>query len=51
MSKQLGAVVVFKPGVNRALAEAMLATLRGFIEPVTVHEFDPDEGGPVWYIP
>lgn len=54
---RFGAVVVFKPGTTREEAERVLAALpydptyvfpQG---PPKVQTFDPEIGGPVWYIP
>lgn len=52
--KRIGAVIVFKADVSRVRAKEMLEKLerQGLIESQTVlHEFNPAEGYPVWYIP
>ena len=63
--KRYGAVVVFKEGMSRPEAERALLNMaddggRSAIDEETyrsvtrgnrVEKFDPDEGGPVWYIP
>lgn len=56
--KRLGTVSVFKPEVTRAEAEAAMAKLRALLDPgyflrpkPPIHEFDDEDGGPVWYIP
>jgi hypothetical protein len=63
VSKQRGTVLVFKPGtgmdvIRRALDQlAPILDERQFIDdagrmtPYRVWEFNPDHGGPVWYIP
>lgn len=67
MAKRFGTVLVFKPGVTKAAADAALAKLADVLAPdyhgsmkngkfVTtavppVHEFNDEHGGPVWYIP
>lgn len=56
---QAGAVLVFKPGVTQAQAEAALAKLKDLIDEgyqypkgmPRVQMFDPEWGGPVWYVP
>jgi len=51
---RLGAVVIFREGVRQAQAEFALRILvdQGILEYVpTVNGFNPDWGGPVWYIP
>ena len=55
---QSGAVLVFREGVTREEAEKAIATLKALLDPTywtrelpKVHEFNPDHGGPVWYIP
>jgi hypothetical protein len=56
--KQLGAVLVFKPGTTREEAEKALAKISALVDPSyfvggkpQVHSFDRAHGGPVWYIP
>ncbi len=58
MAKRLGTVLVFKAGVTRAEVDAALAKLASVIDPdyyiakkPPVNEFNPDHGGPVWYVP
>ncbi len=66
MAKKLyGAVVVFKEGMSRPEVERTLLrmtddagftalgkeTCEALAEGRCVEGFDPDEGGPVWYIP
>lgn len=55
-----GAVIIFNPGVLREEAERTLRDLeaRGIIDgsqwvggKTPVHGFNPEHGGPVWYIP
>jgi len=49
---QAGTVLVFKPGVTQAQAEAALAKLLPLLSsPPRVNMFDPEWGGPVWYVP
>lgn len=49
----VGAVVTFKPGINRDEANKVLNELarRGIINWTQAHEYDSSMGGPVWYIP
>ncbi len=50
--EQLGAVLIFKPGLDRADAEKALEALRELLDYVpSVREFNPQWGSPVWYIP
>ena len=60
MSKQVGAVVTFKLGTTKEQAERALlklsaeldvGTYRELMKRRLVQEFDPEMGGPVWYIP
>lgn len=58
--KQLGTVLVFKSSVTRDQAEKALEELakQGLLAnnywtsgKPTIHEFESDFGGPVWYLP
>lgn len=52
--QNLGAVIVFRPAIASAVeAQQILDELhrRGIIERTYVHEYDPQMGVPVWYIP
>ena len=52
--KQRGAVLVFRSGSPSDKIDAALKRLvdEGLIErPPVVHEFNPEWGGPVWYVP
>jgi hypothetical protein len=58
--KRLGVVLVFKEGLDRAKAEGLIQKLvtEGYLDTSyyveqkpTVNEFNPEYGGPVWYIP
>jgi hypothetical protein len=58
MAKRLGTVLVFKPGVTKAEAEKALDKIASviatdyYIAPKPpINEFNPDHGGPVWYVP
>jgi len=49
---QLGAVLVFKPSVTSEEAAKALKVLEALLDYVPrVNEFNPDWGGPVWYVP
>ncbi|MEE8473529.1 MAG: hypothetical protein V3S82_10220 [Dehalococcoidia bacterium] len=52
---RLGAVLQFKDGISRELAEGVLQQLVdwGLIHhgATPVHEYNPEHGGPAWYIP
>ena len=50
---RFGAVIVFKEGMTRAQAELIVDTLarKGLISETRPRAFDPNWGGPVWYIP
>ncbi len=70
-NKQLGSVIIFKPGTTKAQAAKALAALAHIVDfPETsfrfvknkpesvpfkhehaVHEFNPEHGKPVWYVP
>lgn len=52
MENQFGTVLVFKPGTTKEQAEKILATINEHLDwtPYPVG-FDPEYGGPVWYIP
>lgn len=49
----VGAVLVFKSSGDRRRCQEYLDRLaeRGIIEPTTAVKFNPDIGGPVFYIP
>lgn len=50
--KQAGAVLVFKPGVTPEEAAKALKALEALLEYTPrVNTFNPDWGGPVWYVP
>jgi hypothetical protein len=57
--KQLGAVLVFRPGTTREQAREALASIRQVIDwdyyggalGPKLWTFDPEHGGPVWYVP
>lgn len=60
MAKQRGVVLVFKPEVTQAQAQAAVAELaaKGLLDVgyycggvPHINEFNPDHGGPVWYVP
>lgn len=58
MPTRYGTVLVFKKKVTKEQAEAALAKIADVIEmeyyvtkKPTVYEFNPEYGGPVWYIP
>jgi len=49
---QAGTVLVFKPGVTKRQAEEALRKIESLLESKPyVNTFDPEWGGPVWYIP
>jgi hypothetical protein len=49
---QTGAVLVFKPSVSPEQAAEVLKALHYLLEYVPrVNEFNPEWGGPVWYVP
>lgn len=50
--EQVGTVLVFKEGVTPDEAARRLALLRDILayDP-HINKFNPDWGGPVWYIP
>jgi hypothetical protein len=49
---QAGTVLVFKPGVTKNEASLALRQIQHLLEhPPQVNMFDPEWGGPVWYIP
>ncbi len=59
-AKQCGAVITWKPGISKEQAEAELQLLMRYLSDGTkhqnkhhgtVHEFNPEHGGPVWYVP
>jgi hypothetical protein len=50
-SKLTGAVLVFRAGINKDDARVLLSQLNGSLESSEIREFDPQWGGPVWYIP
>jgi hypothetical protein len=56
--KQTGTVLVFKKGVSKEEVKERLKALNDILDSgyylrgqPTVREFNPDWGGPVWYIP
>lgn len=60
LNKKLGTVLVFADNISPDQAREILRRMMssGFLDPKyyvsglpQVHEFDPDLGGPVWYIP
>lgn len=52
MNEQVGAVLVFKPGVTLEAATQALKDLKALLEyPPTVQSFDPEYGSPVFYVP
>lgn len=49
---QVGAVIVFRPGVDVKTAQELLNSLAMFTEGrPEVRRFNPDHGMPVWYVP
>lgn len=55
---RLGVVIVFKPGTTHDEATFALAQLDDLLDKdyyvggrPTIHEFDEQYGGPVWYVP
>lgn len=49
---RVGAVIVFKRGTSQAEANKVLELMGAkLIERAEAHTFNPDHGGPVWYIP
>ncbi len=49
---QAGTVLVFKPGVTKEQAQKALEKLRDLLEHSPhVNTFNPEWGGPVWYVP
>lgn len=58
MLSKYGTVLVFKPEVSKTEVVEALGVLSDLLdndywvdgEP-HVHEFDADEGGPIWYLP
>lgn len=52
-SDSVGAVITFRPGIDRVEADRILAELarRGIINTTYAHEYDSSMGSPVWYIP
>jgi hypothetical protein len=49
---QVGCVLVFAKGMTKADAEKVLASIEEHLDHTpSVEEFDPNVGGPVWYIP
>ncbi|GAG34756.1 unnamed protein product [marine sediment metagenome] len=47
-----GAVLVFKEGVNEEDAAKALEKLKALLDHTPrVNTFDPEWGGPVWYVP
>lgn len=51
-NEQAGVVLVFKPGITKERAELLLAVIQHtLVEEPRVHMFNPEHGGPAWYIP
>lgn len=54
-AKQFGTVLVFKQGLTKEEIEARLRQIADIVDEdyrqTTVHSFNPDWGGPVWYVP
>jgi hypothetical protein len=49
---QAGTVLVFKPGVSKTEAELALRQIQHLLEHRPhVNTFNPEWGGPVWYVP
>jgi Asp-tRNA(Asn)/Glu-tRNA(Gln) amidotransferase C subunit len=49
---QAGTVLIFKEGVSKEEAQKRLEALRDILDYLPrVNEFNPEWGGPVWYIP
>jgi hypothetical protein len=49
---QAGTVLTFKPGVSKQEAELALRQIQHLLEHrPSVNMFNPEWGGPVWYIP
>ena len=47
-----GTVIVFKPGTTREEAKEALDIIKDQIDDYpSIRSFDPQTGGPVWYIP
>lgn len=47
-----GAVVTFKEGTTEEEAKAALEKIADLLDyPAQVNSYDPDWGGPVWYVP
>lgn len=47
-----GVVLEFKSGVSKKEIERILAEIKDRLQYMpTIHEFNPNYGGPVWYIP
>ena len=52
MDKQVGAVLVFKEGVSEKEAALALQKIKELLAgPPQIASFNPDWGGPVWYVP
>ena len=53
MEKQTGAVIVFGEGVTPEMVDQALENLAKEIDIQhdVIREFNPEYGGPVWYIP
>jgi len=50
--KMVGTVLVFKQGTDKKRAENAIKQIQHLLaQPARVHEFNPDQGGPAWYIP
>ena len=52
MNEQLGTVIVFKPEVSEEEAKKALAKLAKLCQyQPSINTFNPEWGGPVWYVP
>ena len=49
--KQVGAVITFPEGVTEADVRLALQHLSVEIEGATISTYNPQYGGPVWYVP
>jgi hypothetical protein len=49
---QAGAVIIFKPGVSKNEASLALRQIQHLLDhPPSINMFNPEWGGPVWYVP
>lgn len=52
MEKQVGVVLVFREGIDADEAQEAIDALDEMLQgQPLVREFDPEYGGPVWYVP